>query len=75
MIIIPCRYLTTDILCVVRDVVDPIADEKLATFVVGSHNKSHPANLAAERAKQQQQPQQGGAGTVQCVLHPVVMCI
>lgn len=31
-----------DILCVVRDVVDPIADERLATFVVGSHARSHP---------------------------------
>ena len=26
-----------DILCVVRDVVDPVADERLARFVVGSH--------------------------------------
>jgi DNA replication licensing factor MCM2 len=31
-----------DILCVVRDVVDPVKDEHLATFVVGSHMRSHP---------------------------------
>lgn len=33
-----------DILCVVKDTVDPIVDEKLARFVVGSHARSHPAN-------------------------------
>merc|ERR1719369_319938 len=31
-----------DILCVVRDTVDPIADEHLARFVVASHMTSHP---------------------------------
>merc|ERR1712223_2153999 len=31
-----------DILCVVRDTVDPVADEHLARFVVGSHMRSHP---------------------------------
>lgn len=31
-----------DILCVLQDVVDPIVDERLATFVVGSHIRSHP---------------------------------
>jgi len=31
-----------DILCVVRDVIDPIMDERLAKFVVQSHVKSHP---------------------------------
>ena len=31
-----------DILCVVRDVVDPVSDERLAKFVVGSHIRSHP---------------------------------
>ncbi|KAK9120279.1 hypothetical protein Scep_018372 [Stephania cephalantha] len=36
-----------DILCVVKDVVDPVADELLANFVVDSHFKSQPkgANL------------------------------
>ncbi|KAI1303619.1 DNA replication licensing factor mcm2 [Halotydeus destructor] len=33
-----------DILCVVRDTVDPIADERLAQFVVRSHRKCHPDN-------------------------------
>lgn len=31
-----------DILCVLQDIVDPIVDERLATFVVGSHIRSHP---------------------------------
>ena len=31
-----------DILCVVQDHVDPVADELLAKFVVGSHLRSHP---------------------------------
>lgn len=31
-----------DVLCVVRDTVDPVADELLARFVVDSHLRSHP---------------------------------
>ncbi len=31
-----------DILCVVKDVIDPVLDERLARFVVGSHVRSHP---------------------------------
>ena len=31
-----------DILCVVKDTVDPEVDERLARFVVGSHSRSHP---------------------------------
>lgn len=31
-----------DILCILRDVPDPIADEKLAEFVCSSHVRSHP---------------------------------
>ncbi|KAL7666752.1 DNA replication licensing factor MCM2 [[Candida] zeylanoides] len=33
-----------DILCVVRDLVDPESDERLASFVVDSHMRSHPAS-------------------------------
>ncbi|KAL3231484.1 DNA replication licensing factor MCM2 [Nakaseomyces bracarensis] len=33
-----------DILCVVRDLVDEEADERLASFVVDSHVRSHPGN-------------------------------
>lgn len=32
-----------DVLCVLQDTVDPIADEKLARFVVASHMRSHPS--------------------------------
>ena len=38
-----------DILCVVRDVVDPVKDEHLATFVVGSHMRSHPNATPQQR--------------------------
>lgn len=31
-----------DILCVVKDTVDPVLDDMLARFVVGSHTRSHP---------------------------------
>ena len=31
-----------DILCVVRDTVEPAEDERLARFIVGSHSRSHP---------------------------------
>jgi DNA replication licensing factor MCM2 len=31
-----------DILCVLQDLVDPIADEALAKFVVTSHQRSYP---------------------------------
>lgn len=36
-----------DVLCVVRDTVDPVQDELLARFVVGSHIKHHPSNKDA----------------------------
>lgn len=37
-----------DILCVVRDTVDPVEDERLARFVVESHIKHHPNNNEEE---------------------------
>ena len=40
-----------DILCVVRDTVDPSEDERLAKFVVSSHGRAHPSkNPAADQA-------------------------
>lgn len=33
-----------DILCVVRDIVNPELDERLASFVIDSHMRSHPSN-------------------------------
>merc|ERR1719244_1195114 len=38
-----------DILCVVRDTVDPAADEHLARFVVASHMASHPRVEQADK--------------------------
>ena len=35
-----CRF---DCLCVVKDQVDAQMDERLASFVVDSHHRSHPA--------------------------------
>lgn len=37
-----------DVLCVVRDEVDPVKDELLGRFVVQSHTRSHPLFSAAE---------------------------
>jgi DNA replication licensing factor MCM2 len=37
-----------DILVVVRDTVDPAEDERLASFVVNSHGRAHPALNSAE---------------------------
>ena len=34
----------------IRDTVDPVNDEKLAEFVVGSHARSHPDDVAAAQA-------------------------
>ncbi|KAG5665610.1 hypothetical protein KAF25_009735 [Fusarium avenaceum] len=36
-----------DILCVVRDTVEPEEDERLARFIVGSHSRSHPQSQSA----------------------------
>lgn len=38
-----------DILCVVRDTVDPTEDERLANFVVNSHARSHPTIAATDK--------------------------
>ncbi|KAK9277392.1 hypothetical protein L1049_006935 [Liquidambar formosana] len=48
-----------DILCVVKDVVDPITDEMLAKFVVDSHFKSQPkgANLDKSLSDSQEDSQ------------------
>lgn len=56
-----------DILCVLQDVVDPVADERLAKFVVESHIRSHPAAAAAAGAafSQSQTPSQGGGAASQ----------
>lgn len=37
-----------DILCVVRDTVDPAEDERLADFVVNSHSRAHPLSNPAQ---------------------------
>ena len=39
-----------DILCVVRDTVDPVDDERLARFVVSSHIRNHPNSSADDEA-------------------------
>lgn len=43
---IKCVSYRFDILCVVKDKVDPVADEMLANFVVGSHMRSHPDKVS-----------------------------
>ena len=41
-----------DILCVVRDTVDPTEDERLANFVVNSHGRAHPSASNTSDANQ-----------------------
>lgn len=62
-----------DILCVVRDTVDPAEDERLARFIVGSHSRSHPSTQAADgsmevehdsEAAQESQAQQKKEGQI-----------
>ncbi|KAI0399573.1 MCM-domain-containing protein [Xylaria palmicola] len=40
-----------DILCVVRDTVDPSEDERLARFIVGSHSRSHPSTQGSGQSQ------------------------
>ncbi|CAK0754965.1 hypothetical protein CVIRNUC_002337 [Coccomyxa viridis] len=47
-----------DILCVVKDVVDPVSDGKLANFVVSSHIRSHPS----AQAQREEEREAGRAG-------------
>jgi DNA replication licensing factor MCM2 len=44
-----------DILCVVRDTVEPEEDERLARFIVGSHCRSHPGGQRTDDSMQVQQ--------------------
>ena len=48
-----------DILCVIKDTVDPVNDGKLAEFVVGSHARSHPDDIAALRAAEAEGAENG----------------
>ena len=43
-----------DILCVVRDVVDPVQDEMLARFVVGSHVRHHPNGTEQDKEDEEE---------------------
>ncbi|XWS20690.1 hypothetical protein CRYUN_Cryun31cG0124500 [Craigia yunnanensis] len=53
-----------DILCVVKDVVDPVTDEMLAKFVVDSHFRSQPkgANIDDKAFSESQEETQASAG-------------
>ncbi|KAF2747020.1 MCM-domain-containing protein [Sporormia fimetaria CBS 119925] len=51
-----------DILCVVRDTVDPAEDERLAKFVVNSHGRAHPLKAptyGVEKPRNTQEESQG----------------
>ncbi|KAI6216462.1 DNA replication licensing factor MCM2 [Aphelenchoides fujianensis] len=53
-----------DILCVVRDTVDPVEDDLLATFVIDNHRRMHPENNANETALDQSAMAVGDASTI-----------
>lgn len=44
-----------DILCVVRDQVDPEVDERLANFVISSHMRSHPLTVEEDDSESEQE--------------------
>ncbi|KAL2109865.1 hypothetical protein VUR80DRAFT_1911 [Thermomyces stellatus] len=48
-----------DILCVVRDTVEPDEDERLARFIVGSHSRSHPSQ-EGEAAEEEEEAAAAG---------------
>ncbi|RYP44622.1 hypothetical protein DL768_008943 [Monosporascus sp. mg162] len=50
-----------DILCVIRDTVDPEEDERLARFVVGSHSRSHPSTQPAAEDSMEVEPESEAA--------------
>jgi hypothetical protein len=50
VLLLACSF---DILCVVRDTVDPVADQKLAEFVVASHRRNHPNRQEEEAAQEE----------------------
>ncbi|RYP14711.1 hypothetical protein DL765_006181 [Monosporascus sp. GIB2] len=50
-----------DILCVIRDTVDPDEDERLARFVVGSHSRSHPSTQSAAEDSMEVEPESEAA--------------
>eukprot|EP00118_Oscarella_pearsei_P004523 m.19557 g.19557 ORF g.19557 m.19557 type:complete len:892 (+) comp27855_c0_seq1:94-2769(+) len=47
-----------DVLCVVRDTIDAVEDERLARFVVNSHVRHHPAMEKSAISQQQQEAQE-----------------
>ncbi|KAL2205499.1 MCM-domain-containing protein [Sarocladium strictum] len=49
-----------DVLCVVRDTVEPEEDERLARFIVGSHSRSHPQSQTTHDSLAVESDTQGG---------------
>ena len=49
-----------DVLCVLQDVVDPVVDERLASFVVNSHMRSHPDYIPEEHENDDDEDGDGG---------------
>ncbi|EON63821.1 minichromosome maintenance protein 2 [Coniosporium apollinis CBS 100218] len=54
-----------DILCVVRDTVDPAEDERLAKFVVNSHGRAHPVSNAAAGQRPGSRAAANGEGSME----------
>ncbi|KAJ2102462.1 MCM DNA helicase complex subunit, partial [Coemansia sp. RSA 922] len=61
-----------DVLCVVRDEVDPVKDELLARFVVQSHTRSHPL-LAAAQPEEEEDSAMPTDGIPQDLLRKYIM--
>jgi DNA replication licensing factor MCM2 len=62
-----------DCICVVKDTVDTIEDERLADFVVASHRRLHPR--AEELGMSGVLPADGGDGIDQTLLRKYIQCV
>jgi len=62
-----------DCVCVVKDEMDPIADERLAEFVVRSHKRSHPEAVADDEVQQQEDLRDAGKYIDQALLRKYIM--
>ncbi|KAJ2885064.1 MCM DNA helicase complex subunit [Coemansia aciculifera] len=62
-----------DVLCVVRDEVDPVKDELLARFVVQSHTRSHPLLAAQPDQPEEEESAMPTDGIPQDLLRKYIM--
>ena len=62
-----------DVLCVVKDTIDPILDSQLADFVVQSHDRSHPGKRAEAEAAGEEASDEGEGPIPQSLLKKYIV--